>query len=1043
MRPRPSATSAAAAAAALAFAMGVAARAHAGSDLDVFTPGASVQPNAMLIFDNSGSMNDPIPYQPGTTYAGSYTAATKYSRCTGWTAPPQCYCKTNSNTWKTQAQEGSNGFLAKCGFVDGNNDGQDDRNLNESYVKLGNRLNYQAAPGASKMSIAKTSVDTLLADPGNASIRFGLMTLNGTGGFNANYSACGNSTSLYHNDKTILKVPIGAATSAVRSVAATLTAQGWTPLAPRLIAAARYFKKDGYFPAGSDPIQYACQRNFVVLMTDGRPTIEGDVLATDYAGEFDYIENWLGQPYDYDGDGRDPDKLHDTQPAACTKFTYCGRQSSLDDIDTCEYAYGGSDYLDDVAKKIYDQDLRADLTGKQTVGTYTIGFTVGNDLLQRTATLGGGEYFTANSAAELNAAFKEALKSIISNTESFVAPVVPVSQTTKTQSGDEVFMTFFRPRSAGFSWDGNLKKYRLDESGNLIDADGQAATDSDGNLKASAKSKWETTPSGPSVVKGGVGELLRTRVTPRNIYTNITGTVNVDLTTAGNAFTATNASLTIAKLSVANATEKTKLVNYIHGVDTYDDDKDLNVTEKRDWILGDMIHSSPLVVDYGASNRAILVGANDGMLHAFDDTTGAELWAFIPDIHLTRLKLLPSGASATHQSFVDGSPRLRIIGSQKIVVFGMGRGGRAYYALDVTNKNAPKLLWKVTNASTGMTELGETWSEPTFSKYGGVDVMIVGGGYDAYFDDPKKAAKNSSGWGRGIFVLKVLDGKAPAGLASPLLKPSGMDFAIPSKVAVLDLNADGAFDRAWVGDLGGQLWRIDGKTLAVSKVFSTSSGGGLRIFFPPDVTRNEGYLSLFFGTGDRSNPLDTKSTKVPDRMYMVKDDGTSNLTENDLVDVTNQVKQNGSAAEATLAATLKTKKGWFIQFVKDSGEKVLSSPSTYFSVYFTTFTPLTGACDAGGDARVYTLNDGTGGIPDTVADPDGDGPLPPKTVTAADRSMKIGTGIPTEVRLTVQKDKASGFVGSTGQIDRVALPAFPNNVTPLSWRECSTVAPCN
>ncbi len=456
------------------------------------------------------------------------------------------------------------------------------------------------------------------------------------------------------------------------------------------------------------------------------------------------------------------------------------------------------------------------------------------------------------------------------------------------------------------------------------------------------------------------------------------------------------------------------------------------MTEKRGWILGDVIHSSPVVVSYSnATDRAVIVGANDGMLHAFDEATGAELWAFIPDIQLSRLKLLAPGGTTTHPFYIDGAPRLRTMSNgQKVVVFGMGRGGRAYYALDVTTKTAPKMLWKFTSSTDS--ELGESWSEPTFTKYNGTEVMIVGGGYDAYFDDPNKSTKNNSGWGRAIFVINTL-----TGAVVQKIKPSGMDFAIPSDVAVLDINGDGAFDRAWVGDLDGQMWRVDGNTLTATRVFTAANK--LRIFYPPDITRNKGYLTLYFGTGDRSNPLDTKNT---DRIYAVKDDGTSNLKESDLVDVTNKVKQNGSSAEASLKDTLANKSGWYIKLDDNPGEKVLASPSAYFTIYFTTFSPLTGPCDSGGDARLYALNPETGGIPDTVADPDGDGPNPPKTVSVADRTLKIGIGIPTELTLTLQKDKASGFVGSTGQIDRVALPALPNNVTPISWRECSTVAPC-
>jgi type IV pilus assembly protein PilY1 len=264
-----------------------------------------------------------------------------------------------------------------------------------------------------------------------------------------------------------------------------------------------------------------------------------------------------------------------------------------------------------------------------------------------------------------------------------------------------------------------------------------------------------------------------------------------------------------------------------------------------------------------------------------------------------------------------------------------------------------------------------------------------------------------------------------------------MDFAIPSNVAALDFNGDKKLDRAYVGDLGGQMWRIDG-SLTATKLFS--SGGNRKIYYAPDVVRDQGFLSVFFGTGDRSNPLET--TPV-DRMYGIKDDNTSNLTESDLKDVTTIVKQNGSGDEVTLKNELLTKKGWFIQLNQRPGEKVLASPSAFFSVFFSTFVPVSGVCNAGGDARVYELNYETGGIPDSkVQDPDGAGPQTAPTVTRDDRFIVIGKSIPTELTVTIQKEGSSGFVASSGNVDRLPLPELPNNVTPLSWRECSTGVPC-
>jgi type IV pilus assembly protein PilY1 len=1005
--------------------------ARAGSDLDVFIAGQSVQPNVLILFDNSGSMADGIPYDASFVYAGSATSDTVYDRCKVFNT--NCSCKTTQTAWKVHT--------GTCVYTDTNDDGQDDRA--PSYVKTGNRRNFDALPNPPKLDVAKSVVDGLLQDPANAQVRFGLMILNGSY-LPSDYTSA-SQTASYHNDKTILKALVGTDHDVLRGIVDGLTANAGTPLAPRMVAAARYYKHDGYF-TGADPVQYLCQRNYVVLMTDGRPQVDGVAFGncgsgfanpycgSNASGSFSYIESWLGVPYDKDGDGRDPDPGHFNPPAGCTA-------NSSPDEEPCEYQNGGSDYLDDVTKVMLDNDLRADMDGQQAIVTYTIGFTVGNSLLQRAASHGGGSYYTANTADELADAFRATLSAIVSETESFVAPVVPVSQTTRTQSGDRLYIALFRPRDGSLRWPGNLKKYQVSASGELLDASGAAATNADGEILPGTRSYWDTTASGSAVSRGGVGEILLNRTTARNIYTNTTTTIptgGLALTATTNAFTTANTALTMAMLNAASTTERSDIINYVHGIDVYDDDEDSNITEKRNWVLGDTIHSVPLVVNYSATDAMILIGANDGMLHAFDDSTGAELWAYVPDELLSRLKLMTPGASGSHQFFVDSSPKLLTTdGGQKIAVFGFGRGGRAYYALDVTTKAAPQLLWKITNTtSTGggdFSELGLAWSEPAFMRTSGnVDAFLIGGGYDTWYDDPSHTTANASGMGRAIFAVNVVTGA----LISKI-KPSGMDYAIPSNVAALDFNGDKKLDRAFVGDMGGNMWRID-SDLVATRLFSAPANH--KIYYAPDVVRDRGFLSVFFGTGDRSNPLETS---VTDRMYAIKDDNTPNLTESNLVDVTTRVEQNGSSEEATLKEDLKDVNGWFVQLNQRPGEKVLASPSAFFSVFFSTFVPISGVCNAGGDARVYELNYETGGIPDSKAkDPDGDGPESAPSVTRNDRFVVIGKSIPTELTITIQREGSSGFVASSGNVDRLPLPELPNNVTPLSWRECSTGVQC-
>ena len=99
--------------------------------------------------------------------------------------------------------------------------------------------------------------------------------------------------------------------------------------------------------------------------------------------------------------------------------------------------------------------------------------------------------------------------------------------------------------------------------------------------------------------------------------------------------------------------ERDNLINFVRGIDAYDDNMNGQTTDKRDWMLGSFLHSRPHIIHY-ADRSVIYAGANDGMLHAFDDATGEELWGFIPPCFLSRLKELHT---ETPGIFVDGSPK--------------------------------------------------------------------------------------------------------------------------------------------------------------------------------------------------------------------------------------------------------------------------------------------------------------------------------------------------------------------------------------------------
>jgi type IV pilus assembly protein PilY1 len=566
------------------------------------------------------------------------------------------------------------------------------------------------------------------------------------------------------------------------------------------------------------PTQYGCQKNYVILVTDGMTTDDThaalNLITTAYGAN-----HWDGGYCVGYG-----------VPA----YTTCNGTNNSTTTTIKNHSVAGA------AKYLYEHDLRSDISGTQNVITFTVGFgltgadTEANDLLRLAADNkhGHGAYYGATSAQDLSKALTGIMGQIFSVNTSFVAPVVPVSPENKTYSGSRVYMGFFRPQTAAV-WSGNLKKFALgvytspttsqvldssavfdvnnalatyvdNDSNGFDDRDGATLpiSSQNGGFRASARSYWSAVVDGGEVESGGVGALLMSRdysisckscditgTQPRKIYTFL-GT-NTDLTQSVNAFRTQNASLTAAVMglpgaiiSASTTTDVKTLINYISGFDTYDNNLNTNFTEKRPWILGDILHSKPLIISYATydyvttpanetncsvNKSVIYAGANDGMLHAFNDCDGTEAWAFIPPDVLPTLQYLQGNA---HPYFVDSSvaqyiyqtnPNATSIsaaaGDKVVLVVGLRRGGGVdtepaagyYYALDVTDPTAPRFLWSISNTTrwsgttktttTDFSNMGEAWSEPKIVKIKGASndkiAVFIGGGYDNCNEDAR------------------------------------------------------------------------------------------------------------------------------------------------------------------------------------------------------------------------------------------------------------------------------------------------------------------
>jgi Tfp pilus tip-associated adhesin PilY1 len=505
----------------------------------------------------------------------------------------------------------------------------------------------------------------------------------------------------------------------------------YSPLAEGMARIGGYLNSNA---SGEPDATNYCQKNFVIVVTPGMSSEDtSDGLSQTKPS---VIKD------DSDNDGTDGYGENDN-PGQGTL--------TVDGTDyTITTNINGSTYMDDVAHFFYTNDMRVanDKTEAfQNVTTYTVGImttTESRVLLINTSNNGNGNinlsnsadpeygkyHFEAQSADGLSQAIMDAVNSIISRTSSFTAPVVPVTRTT---SGNKIYMAFFKPLEENF-WEGNVTKFGLSTDNEIIGSDGNAATWANGAMREDAKPFWETIDWADTSKSNGILN------SSRKIYTYL-GAVDT-LNDAANRFADDNDNLTAMMLGNPSdvtvngnpVTGKDKVINYIRGADVLDENANGDSTENRPIITGDVLHSEPLVFDYlyddNSSKTLVFFGSNDGMLHAVLDVTdpnvnasgdethhGTEAWAFIPPDQLNRLKYILEGT--THRHYVDSSPKVYFHdvdedgyvdtgdGDQVILVCGLREGGSSYFALDITNPDVPKYLWRIGSANDAQTGTAE------------------------------------------------------------------------------------------------------------------------------------------------------------------------------------------------------------------------------------------------------------------------------------------------------------------------------------------------
>jgi len=435
------------------------------------------------------------------------------------------------------------------------------------------------------------------------------------------------------------------------------------------------------------------------------------------------------------------------------------------------------------------------------------------------------------------------------------------------------------------------------------------------------------------------------------------------------------------------------------------------------WKLGDIISSSPTVVNYG-DYRMIFTGSNDGMLHAFrlgymknrgnketpiqisdsyettdTDMVGKEEWAFIPKDAMPYLRYM-ADPNYEHVYTVDQKPYVIDTGEKVILIGGMRLGGAcgngpvsppsdtdpdgrsAYFALNITDPQNPKYLWSY--APEG---LGFTYSGPAYIKREDSSGDLR---HYALFASGPTDYDGTSTQNLQFFVVDLLSGNE-LDVYGDTPNELNLSYAFGGRLFTngLDVNDDGQTDFVLIGyserdnanasyaDTGGGIikiytgdsdpgeWKYD-KTFFTTSISNPVTGPIVAMDCFPEYID---FPFIYFGTG-RYFISDDDTGNNPNYLYGVpftydeNNDGQSINSANNLSDLGCSELQNinSNPNQGAWKIELNQKQGNFLR------ERCYSRPSTsdYNIVFFDTAMPTDVVCECGGRSRSWAINCATG-----------------------------------------------------------------------------------
>ena len=647
------------------------------------------------------------------------------------------------------------------------------------------------------------------------------------------------------------------------------------------------------------------------------------------------------------------------------------------------------------------------------------------DDLWHAAVNGRGQYFSAGDPAALAAGLSGALSSISAKLGS--AAAATTSNPNITAGDNFLFSSDYKTSE----WTSRLQRLQIDVvTGNIATsgAPPQPIVDWDAQPLLNARTT-ATTDSRTIYTMTSDTTTYPTRLKPFT-WSTLTSAEQNNFSVSAMAslpqFCSTGTYVVVGETTVRNclsASEQSdaagdKLVRFLRGQTGYEDRSE-NVDagrptyyRQRVHVLGDIVSSEavyvkkPLVnyADTGFSdfktaqdgNQAMVyVAANDGMLHAFNASTGIEAWAYVPSMAMPNLfKLASMNYRNDHQFMLDGTPIVDYAylgGSWKtLLIGGLAAGGAGFYALDITDPTQPKALWEFKRktsscagtlaAAAGQTsdcDLGYSYGNPVVTKLAdGSWVVLVtsgynnttpgdGGGYLYVLDAATGAIVRKIGTGVG-------SNSAITGVCASAPCPSGL-----AKIAAWADNpdADNTTKRVYAGDLFGNLWRFDvndtlGPTGYEAQLLAVLRGpaGTLQpVTARPELGESNGIALVLVGTGrflgdsDKSDVTQQSSpTNNKQSFYGIKDPLTStgwgNVRTAGLIQQSLTVDASQNRKVSSNSVNLATVPGWYVD-LPDNGERATTDPALALgTVVLTTNEPTGTACSSSGQSFIYNLD---------------------------------------------------------------------------------------